>query len=273
MRAAAFEHVGKCSACFAEVTAMRRAIFRREVLWISRKRGRCRDHIGGLDAPFRLNCIYDSSRAMILMSPTVVEAMKLGASDFITKPVNETALEAVLKNTFEKDLSESAVRESDLTKDNLTGFVTLNGKVRRIAEITKRVAPTDVPILILGESGVGKEVLARYAHVHSGRYGAVISTLRAMPASCQMGTHGRGFRDTTGCRLSARNGNEVIPSLGQWPARVPVDQTAWLCIPGSRRRWRNLDPADLKMQQRQLPSYARRARRRSDVFLQSMHTH
>src|SRR5207245_2562222 len=48
-------------------------------------------------------------------------------------------------------------------------FVTLNPAMRRLADITQRVARTDVPILIAGESGVGKEVMARHAHVHSGR--------------------------------------------------------------------------------------------------------
>jgi two-component system response regulator AtoC len=99
----------------------------------------------------------------------VVEAMKLGALDFLTKPVNETAFEAALAKVFEKHPSEHAVPDPDFHKENLTGFVTVNAKMHRIAEITKRAAPTDVPILLLGESGVGKEVLARYAHLQSGR--------------------------------------------------------------------------------------------------------
>ena len=95
----------------------------------------------------------------------VVEAMKLGALDFLTKPVSDTEVEAVLANVFEKNSSEHVVPEPEI----YTGFVTLNAEVRRIAEIAKRVALTNVPILLLGESGVGKEVLARYAHFHSGR--------------------------------------------------------------------------------------------------------
>jgi two-component system response regulator AtoC len=98
----------------------------------------------------------------------VVEAMKLGASDFLRKPVDEMALEAALANVCETHRSERVLPEADLDQEN-PGFVTTNPKLRRLAEITKRVAPTDVPILILGETGVGKEVLARYAHRHSGR--------------------------------------------------------------------------------------------------------
>src|SRR5262245_32778479 len=51
------------------------------------------------------------------------------------------------------------------------GFVTSNSRMLRILDITRRVAQTDVPILILGESGVGKDVLANYIHRHSDRRG------------------------------------------------------------------------------------------------------
>ena len=48
-------------------------------------------------------------------------------------------------------------------------FLTSNPRMLRMAGIVRRVAYTDVPILILGESGVGKEVMALFAHRHSGR--------------------------------------------------------------------------------------------------------
>jgi DNA-binding NtrC family response regulator len=91
---------------------------------------------------------------------TVVEAMKLGASDFLLKPVDEDLLAATIKNVLEK--AEDAAQASN-------DFATANPRMRQLARIVKRVAPTDVPILIFGESGVGKEVMARYAHAHSGR--------------------------------------------------------------------------------------------------------
>src|SRR2546426_6315409 len=49
------------------------------------------------------------------------------------------------------------------------GFVTSNPQMLRIIDIVRHVAQTDVPILILGESGVGKDVLASYIHRHSDR--------------------------------------------------------------------------------------------------------
>jgi two-component system, NtrC family, response regulator AtoC len=101
---------------------------------------------------------------------TVVEAMKLGASDFLMKPFDDEALEKAIDKAAET-ASERQPRIAALSQaaDDAEGFVTLNPKMRRLAHIVKRVANTDVPILIAGESGVGKEVMARYAHVHSGR--------------------------------------------------------------------------------------------------------
>ncbi len=90
---------------------------------------------------------------------TVVAAMKLGAVDFLIKPFEDSALQAAIRNCIE---SPASVILSD-------EFVTANPRMVRLAEIVRRVAHTDVPILLLGESGVGKEVMARYAHVQSGR--------------------------------------------------------------------------------------------------------
>src|SRR5688500_9937633 len=59
----------------------------------------------------------------------VVEAMKLGATDFLTKPVNETTVEAVLANVFEKHCFKHEVPEPVHDDKNSPGFVTLNAKV------------------------------------------------------------------------------------------------------------------------------------------------
>jgi DNA-binding NtrC family response regulator len=76
---------------------------------------------------------------------TVVEAMKLGASDFLLKPIDEEALTTAIRNVIEKAEDEESESED---------FVTANPRMRRLAQIVKRVAPTDVPLLIFGESGV-----------------------------------------------------------------------------------------------------------------------
>jgi len=100
---------------------------------------------------------------------TVVEAMKLGASDFLMKPFDDSTLERAINNAVELSQTPERVAATPIVAEEADGFVTRNPKMRRLADIVKRVAGTDVPILIAGESGVGKEVMARYAHHHSER--------------------------------------------------------------------------------------------------------
>jgi two-component system response regulator AtoC len=101
---------------------------------------------------------------------TIVEAMKLGASDFLMKPFDETALETTI-NTVLESFPERQSRVPVASEHEEAGaFATLNPEMRRLAEIVRRAARTDVSILICGESGVGKEVMAKHAHLHSGRH-------------------------------------------------------------------------------------------------------
>ncbi|HYR85880.1 MAG TPA: sigma-54 dependent transcriptional regulator [Terriglobia bacterium] len=100
---------------------------------------------------------------------TVVEAMKLGASDFLMKPFDDSTLERAINNAVELSQKPERIAATPTLGDEPDGFVTRNPGMRRLANIVKRVANTDVPILIAGESGVGKEVMAKYAHFHSER--------------------------------------------------------------------------------------------------------
>jgi len=104
---------------------------------------------------------------------TVVEAMKMGAADFLVKPFEEQELELAIQNVFEKQKLKEEVRSLRRQLDQYTesgDFLSTNPRMSRIRDIAKHVADTDVPVLILGESGVGKEVLARFIHTHSSRH-------------------------------------------------------------------------------------------------------
>ena len=103
---------------------------------------------------------------------TVVEAMKLGAADFLVKPFEEQELELAIENVVEKQKLKEEVKTLKRQLDSYVeagDILTTNPKLLKIKEIAKHVADTDVPVLVTGESGVGKEVLARYVHAHSSR--------------------------------------------------------------------------------------------------------
>ncbi len=96
---------------------------------------------------------------------TIVEAMEMGAADYLNKPFEEDELEATLEKVLEKKAlereREMLVHQLDENADNL---VWVSEPMRRIRETLEQVADTDVTILITGESGVGKEIVARTAH-------------------------------------------------------------------------------------------------------------
>ena len=97
-------------------------------------------------------------------TPTVVQAMKLGASDFVSKPFDDAELEAPLVNALKQ---RRISREVATLREQLQSqgrYNMLFGPGERMAEVQTlihRVADIDVPVLIRGESGTGKELVAR----------------------------------------------------------------------------------------------------------------
>jgi DNA-binding NtrC family response regulator len=102
----------------------------------------------------------------------VVKAIRLGASDYLTKPFQKAELDAVLQHTFASPPiapGEVYVRdEIEELGDDLC-FIAASPAMRKIRAQVEQVASVIVPVLILGESGTGKEVVARLIHKLSPR--------------------------------------------------------------------------------------------------------
>jgi two-component system response regulator AtoC len=109
---------------------------------------------------------------------TIVEAVRLGAADYVVKPddpegLGEIALDAAIKQAFERnrlvhELSDLRRQLSDDQSDAFIGW-SESPAMQQVALIIEQVADSDVTVLIRGESGVGKELVARAIHQRSTR--------------------------------------------------------------------------------------------------------
>jgi DNA-binding NtrC family response regulator len=115
--------------------------------------------------------------SMIIMTAygtisSAVEAMKKGAFDYLTKPLNKDTLLLTVKRAVERAalLKENLQLQKALyDKFSIEGIVGSSGKMREAIEIMKKVSSTSATVLLAGESGTGKELAARAIHYNSPR--------------------------------------------------------------------------------------------------------
>src|SRR5437867_4858441 len=103
---------------------------------------------------------------------TAVEAMKLGAYDYLTKPTKIEELDIVIRKAAEKGQlvrDNEALRAHAPGGEPASGILTKSAAMQAALRIIDRVAPTDSAVLILGDSGTGKELVARAIHELSHR--------------------------------------------------------------------------------------------------------
>ena len=106
-----------------------------------------------------LSCVSDTRK--------VVQAMRLGAQDYLTKPFQKSELDAVLDQCLGQGKENFAGEVEELNDDVF--FIAASPAMRKIRSQAALVAHVDIPVLLLGESGTGKEVLARLIHKLSPR--------------------------------------------------------------------------------------------------------
>jgi two-component system response regulator AtoC len=131
--------------------------------------------MSGIEVLKRVRAIQEDLPIIMLtgvdQTQTIVEAMRYGASDYLVKPFETEELEIALRNVFEKaDLVDEIKRlRSLLQREERETAVFHSQKMKEIDEIIQQVAETDVTVLVHGESGVGKEVVAKRVHQLSPR--------------------------------------------------------------------------------------------------------
>jgi two-component system, NtrC family, nitrogen regulation response regulator NtrX len=102
---------------------------------------------------------------------TAVEAIRSGALDFLDKPLSSERVIVTLQNALRQEELRTENRELKLAMESKYEMVGDSPSLRGVLEAVKRAAPTNATVLLLGESGVGKELVARTIHRNSARAG------------------------------------------------------------------------------------------------------
>ena len=130
----------------------------------------------GIEVLRELADVADAPQVIVMTGvqdvPTAVEAMKLGAYDYLSKPTRIEELDVLVRKAAEKGQllrDNVALRSRAPGAEPFGGILTKNARMLDVLRIVERVAPTDSTVLVLGESGTGKELVARAIHERSRR--------------------------------------------------------------------------------------------------------
>lgn len=119
--------------------------------------------LGGLELLKRFQNIPFIMISGFATVPEAVEAMKIGAYDFVVKPFSYREIIPLVEAAL------SRLNISEPTQEENGAIITVHPRMHALLEFTRQVAKSHASILIQGESGTGKELLARYIHGHSRR--------------------------------------------------------------------------------------------------------
>ncbi len=196
--------------------------------------------MSGLDLLARLQ--QESPRTLVVIMTAessmknAVEAMKGGAYDYITKPFDLDALDAIiLKAQKASTISDEVTRLKAELKDHYQLDRTIIGQsqpMQTVYKVLGKIAPSDVTVLISGESGTGKELIARAIHFNSPRLGKPFVALNcaAIPRDLlesELFGHEKGaFTGATERKIGkfeqANGGTLFLDEIGDMPLELQV---------------------------------------------------
>ena len=195
-------------------------------------------HMSGLEFLERVKKILPRAEVAMMTGhgsvETAVQAMKLGAYDYISKPFMPLEeLRLFLKRMAEKvELVEENqfLRERTLAETELHGIVGSSAKIQDVLRMIARLKDTRTPVLILGESGTGKELVARAIHFRgsfSARpfvavdCGSLVPTLiESELFGYEKGAFTGAARSKTGLFQAANHGTVFLDEIGELPLEM-----------------------------------------------------
>jgi DNA-binding NtrC family response regulator len=192
---------------------------------------------GGLPLLEQVKALHPDTAVIVMTAfatvPSAVEAMRIGAGDYLTKPFALEELTTVLDRAAQQhhiDVQSRLLRERLRTQKGMGGLVGRSPEMEKLYRILSKVAYSTHPVLILGESGTGKELVARSIHFNGPNAanpfvtvdcGALVPTL----IESELFGHVKGAftgadRAKEGLLASADGGTVFLDEIGELPLDV-----------------------------------------------------
>ncbi|MCR4437584.1 MAG: response regulator [bacterium] len=174
--------------------------------------------VSGMELLRRLVAL-DSTRPMVMISahgdiPKAVDAILQGASDFLEKPLKLPDLLRHIQESLQKGQALRLAAASATELYERHGMVGTSSQMREVYALIDRAAPTDATVLILGETGTGKELVASAIHRLSGRKGRFVAVnCSAVPGGCWRASSLATRREPSPGPSGTMRGSSCIPTV------------------------------------------------------------
>ena len=192
--------------------------------------------ISGLEALEEIQKIHPEVPVIMLTGhgneEIAFEAAKRGAFDYLSKPPDLNKLLITLRNALENKHLKNEVKKLKRKTVDAPPLIGVSKAMERIRELIEKVAPTDARVLITGESGVGKEVVARHIHMKSKRADGPFVSINcgALPSELieselfghEKGAFTSAVRQHIGSFERAHGGTLFLDEIGEMPPSAQV---------------------------------------------------
>ncbi|MDX9964828.1 sigma-54 dependent transcriptional regulator [Desulfobacter postgatei] len=196
-------------------------------------------NVGGMEALKEIKHLNPAIPVIIMTAYSsvdkAVEAMRLGADDYLTKPLNfeelKLSIERVTKH-LQLSLENSQLKAQLLSEGDFSGILGTSPAIKEVIDTAKIAAPTDATILISGESGTGKELFAKAIHKNSKRKENPLISVNCAALSetlleSELFGHEKGAftgadKPRDGLFISADRGTIFLDEIGEVPLSMQV---------------------------------------------------